>query len=228
MFAGPCAAAQGLFLSMKPSQYALWRGFYLSAAKNYLLRGTYLQLPKFLYTVIISTCCRRYGTGTADEALVHRGIYMRVKIEIVEGQEEEEVVIRCGALNDSVISLQDYLSKQNSGKRCLSLADGGTDFFIPMEDIYFFETEGRELRAHTADRIFTCGYKLYELEEMLPGSFMRISKSTIANLDYIYSITRNLTASSIVEFKGSRKKAMVSRSYYKLLLERLNTRRTGR
>lgn len=153
---------------------------------------------------------------------------MKVKIEIVEGLEEEEAVIRCRELNDSVISLQNYLSKQNNGKRCLLLSDGGTDFFIPMAVIYFIETEGRELRAHTADRIFFCSYKLYELEEMLPGSFMRISKSTIANLDHIYSITRNLTASSMVEFQGSSKKTMVSRGYYKLLLERLHVRRLGK
>lgn len=153
---------------------------------------------------------------------------MKVKIEIEEGLEEEEVVIRCGSLNDSVISLQNYISKQNNGRRCLALSNGETDFFIPMDEIYFFETEGRELRAHTADRIFTCGYKLYELEELLPGSFMRISKSIIANLDYIYSITRNLTASSVVEFSGSSKRAMVSRGYYKLLVERLNARKLGR
>ena len=62
---------------------------------------------------------------------------------------------------------------------------------IPLSDeIYFFETEGRELRVHTADRIFTCSYKLYEREELLPGSFMRISKSTIANLDYSQSKCR--------------------------------------
>ena len=150
---------------------------------------------------------------------------MKVKIEIEEGLEEEEVVIRCGSLNDSVVSLQNYISKQNSGKRCLTLTSGETDFFVPIEEIYFFETEGRELRAHTADRIFTCSYKLYEL---LPGSFMRISKSTIANLDYIYSITRNLTASSVVEFSGSKKRAMVSRSYYKLLVDRLQTRKLGK
>ena len=96
-----------------------------------------------------------------------------------------------------------------------------------MDDIYFFETEGREIRAHTAEQIFMCGYRLYELEELLPGSFMRISKSTIANLDHIYSITRNLTASSEVEFAGSAKKALVSRSYYKPLVERLNSKKLG-
>lgn len=153
---------------------------------------------------------------------------MKVKIEIEEGLAEEEVIIRCGGLNDSVISLQNYISKQKHGKRCLPLTSGETEFYIPVEEIYFFETEGRELRAHTAEKIFTCGYKLYELEELLPGSFMRVSKSTIVNLDVIYSITRNLTASSVVEFAHSRKQTLVSRGYYKLLVERLNARRLER
>lgn len=41
---------------------------------------------------------------------------MKVKIEIEEGLEEEEVIIRCASLNDSVVGLQNYLSKQNNGK----------------------------------------------------------------------------------------------------------------
>ncbi len=142
---------------------------------------------------------------------------MKVKIEILEGMPEEEVVIRCPGLSDSVIALQNYISKQGSAKRCLSLKNGETEF----------ETEGRELRAHTADRIFFCGYKLYELEELLPGSFMRVSKSTIVNLDFVYSITRNLTASSVMEFAGTKKKAMVSRAYFKAVTERLKARKLG-
>lgn len=152
---------------------------------------------------------------------------MRVKIEIEEGLAEEEVVIRCGGLNDSVISVQNFISKLNGGKRCLSLTGGETEYFIPFEDIYFFETEGKEIRAHTADKIFICGYKLYELEELLPGSFMRVSKSAIINLDHVYSVTRNLTASSAVEFAGSCKQAYVSRAYYKAMTERLKARKLG-
>ena len=123
-----------------------------------------------------------------------KGNDMKVKIEIDEDVAEEEVVIRCSHLSDSVVSLQNYISKQGNGKRCLSLRNAETEFFVPIEEIYFFETEGREIRAHTADKFFSCDYKLYELEELLPGSFMRISKSSIANLDFVYSITRNLTA----------------------------------
>lgn len=158
---------------------------------------------------------------------------MKVRIEIEEDLAEEEVIIRCNRLNDSVASLQNYISRQEGsggtfrGKSCLSLKKADTEFYIPIEEIYFFETEGRQMRAHTADRIFTCEYRLYELEELLPGSFMRISKSSIANLDLVYSITRNLTASSVMEFRGSVKKAFVSRVYFKAVTDRLKARKLG-
>ncbi len=150
---------------------------------------------------------------------------MKVKIEIEEGLPEDEVIIHCARLNDDIISLQNYILRLSSGNRHLALRSGETDYYIPIGEICFFETEGREIRAHTADKLFICPYKLYELEELLPGNFMRISKSSIANLDRIYSITRNLTASSIVEFTGSSKRAMVSRIYYKSLIERLRERK---
>ncbi len=150
---------------------------------------------------------------------------MRVKIELVSGLPEAEVLIRCGQLDESIVMLQNFIMEQGDGKRCLPLSCGDTEYYVPIEQIYFFETEGRDIYAHTADQLFECPYKLYELEELLPGGFMRISKSTIANLDYIYSITRNLTASSVAEFLGSRKSVMVSRSYYKAVLERLRERR---
>lgn len=150
---------------------------------------------------------------------------MKVKIEIDSALEETEVVIRCNRLDDSIIALQNSVMGQGGGRRCLSLNKGETSYYVPIEDIYFFETEGKQIHAHTAEKLFEAPYKLYELEEMLPTGFMRVSKSTIVNLDYIYSITRNLTASSVVEFAGSKKKAMVSRGYYKALMDKLETRR---
>ena len=54
---------------------------------------------------------------------------------------------------------------------------------------------------------------------------MRIAKSTIANINQIYSVARNLTASSQVEFYGSIKKVYVSRRYYKELIERMAEKR---
>ena len=150
---------------------------------------------------------------------------MRVKIEIEARLEEPEVVIRCAELDDTIVYLQNLITKQGGGKRCMSLYKGETAYYVPVSQIYFFETEGKEIHAHTAEDIFETPFKLYELEDQLPAGFMRISKSTIANLDYVYSITRNLTASSVVEFSGSNKKALVSRGYYKAVVEQLASRR---
>ena len=67
-------------------------------------------------------------------------------------------------------------------------------------------------------------YKLYELEEILPKNFCRISKSTILNVNHIYSISKNITGVSLVEFQETYKKVYVSRYYYKILKNILGKR----
>lgn len=150
---------------------------------------------------------------------------MKVKIEIASELSEPEVLIRCERLDESVIALQNYILELSHSSQVFVLKQGETEYYVPVKEILFFETEGRRIAAHTKDKLFEAEYKLYELEELLPPSFMRISKSTIVNMDYIYSITRNLTASSVIEFSGSKKTVLVSRGYYKALTERLNTRK---
>ena len=150
---------------------------------------------------------------------------MKVRIEVQENLTEDEVVIRCARINEAVLKLQDIVSDMESNTRSFVLTRGETDYFVPQEQILFFETEGKSVSAHTADKMYETQYRLYELEEMLPGSFMRISKSTIVNLNRIYSITRNLTASSVIEFSDSIKNVYVSRNYYKALIERMGEKR---
>lgn len=86
---------------------------------------------------------------------------------------------------------------------------------------FFFETDNNQVMAHTANEIFLTGSKLYELEKILPWYFSRISKSAILNVKKVYAITRNLTASSLIEFEGTPKHVYVSRAYYKPLKEKL-------
>lgn len=150
---------------------------------------------------------------------------MKVKIEIGPDWEEEEVVIRCSKMNERVWKIQNLLSDFGSGAKSLVLSKGETEYFVPQEQILFFETEGKNVIAHTAERMYEAQYRLYELEEMLPRYFMRISKSTIVNLNQIYSVTRNLTASSVVEFFESSKKVYVSRNYYKMMIDRMGEKR---
>ncbi len=150
---------------------------------------------------------------------------MKVKIEMEDSLEEAEIIIRCGALDETILKLQNYILELHHSNQVLTLEREDTEYYVAVKNILFFETEGRSLYAHTKDKMFKANYKLYELEEMLPANFIRISKSTIVNMDYIYSISRNLAASSVVEFMDSKKTVFVSRGYYKVLVERLKMRR---
>ncbi|MGL5348884.1 MAG: LytTR family DNA-binding domain-containing protein [Peptostreptococcaceae bacterium] len=150
---------------------------------------------------------------------------MKIRIEIDEKIKEDEVIIKCSQLNDEINKIQNVLKEILSQKTSMVFYKDNIEYFISLEEILFFETEGSFIFAHTIDNVYQVKYKLYELEEILPNNFMRVSKSTILNVDYIYSITRNLTASSIVEFQHTHKTVYVSRNYYKPLKFKLLEKR---
>ncbi|MCR4617794.1 MAG: LytTR family transcriptional regulator [Lachnospiraceae bacterium] len=146
---------------------------------------------------------------------------MKIKIEIEPSIDECEVTIKCPEVNQSVLELQKLLS--NTGKLGLQISffKGDAEYFFPVSNVLFFETSDGCIRAHTVKDEFEVHYKLYELEEMLPAYFMRISKSTILNTHKVYSITKNLTGASKVEFGGTHKTVYCSRNYYKALKENM-------
>ncbi|MBI1718150.1 LytTR family DNA-binding domain-containing protein, partial [Lactobacillus crispatus] len=75
------------------------------------------------------------------------------------------------------------------------------------------------------DRACLDNHKLYELENILGAGFMRISKSTIINLDQIYGLTRSISDCKI-QFHDTYKTVYASRRYYKELRMRLDERRS--
>ena len=150
---------------------------------------------------------------------------MKIRIELDENLIEDEVLIRCRSLDENVRKIQEAVSQVLTGKQQLICYKEDTEYYLSLDEILFFETETKEVWVHTTDKMYQTRYKLYELEELLPGHFMRVSKSTILNTNRIYSITRNLTASSVVEFMGSHKQVYVSRYYYKPLKCKLEEKR---
>lgn len=151
---------------------------------------------------------------------------MKVRIEIDSNIEEDEIIIRCKELTKSIQKIEETIQQENQIINFTFYKDN-TEYYIPLNSILFFETSGNEINAHTSNEIYEVKYKLYELEEILPINFIRVSKSTILNVDHIFSIEKNLTASSIVQFNKTHKQVYVSRNYYKKLKERINERRNS-
>ena len=136
---------------------------------------------------------------------------MKITVDVDENYIENEVVIKCSEINEEIINLQKILSTRNA-----------INTKIELENIIFFETDGDVVKAHTRNNIFETKNRLYELEQILPCYFCRISKSAIVNVKEIYSITKNITASSKIEFKNTHKNIFVSRGYFKPLKNKID------
>lgn len=150
---------------------------------------------------------------------------MKIRMEIDDKLENEEIVIRCRELNDEVAALQRQIAKSVNTSMHLHVEKGEREYFLPLEEILFLETAGSVVAVHTREDIYSTRQRLYELEELLPGSFLRISKSTIVNTGRIRSVRKNLAGASEVEFAGTTKKTFASRSYFKLLMEKMEEKR---
>jgi len=135
---------------------------------------------------------------------------------------EDEVIIRCSSISEDVQKIQAYIQSLAAPK--LVFYKGNQEFYLPLSEILFFETDGEQVYAHTKDDAFRVRHRLYELEDILPRTFIRVAKGTIVNTTRIYGIHRNLTASSQIQFAATHKHVYVSRHYYKHLKEIMSER----
>lgn len=150
---------------------------------------------------------------------------MKLRIEVTDNLPEDEVVIRCARVDETVSRIQQFVQAQAQEGPRLVFYKGESEFYFPAEDILFFETEGEVVYAHTRDDAYRTRLRLYELEEVLERPFVRISKSTIVNTAKVYSIKRELApAASCVQFAGTHKQVYASRRYQKLLKLRMQER----
>lgn len=150
---------------------------------------------------------------------------MRINIDVDNSLNEDRVTIHCREITEEILELQRLLSTQTSIGQKISASIDNVEYYLDLKSIIFMESDGNYISIHTANNIYRKRQKLYELEEILPRSFIRVSKSTIVNTDLIVSIKKNITGASEVSFKGSTKQAYASRNYIKLLIEIMEEKR---
>lgn len=150
---------------------------------------------------------------------------MKITIEVQSDLQEKEIIIRTPKLDQQVKNLSQLLEKQVQQTQHFKFFDqDGTEYYLKLTEILFFETDERKILVHTARQTYLTDKKLYQLAELLPPNFMRVAKSAILNLDQIFSLKHTLTG-NVIQFYNSQKQLYVSRSYYKSLKHRLNERR---
>ena len=84
---------------------------------------------------------------------------MKLRIDIVPANEEEEIIIRTHEKSDKIRLIERALSGSlDSAEMILTLGD--TEYYVPKDEILFFETSDNKVAAHTKDRMYYTKYKL--------------------------------------------------------------------
>lgn len=148
---------------------------------------------------------------------------MLIKLDISSDYNEKEVIIKANKQDDELRAIINSLKDVENKFNHLSGYIGETVYSLQLKEILFFETNDRNVYAHTVNNAFLIHYRLYELEENLPDNFLRVSKSSILNVNEILSLSRSVTG-NLVEFKNTYKQIYVSRRFLKELKIKLSQR----
>ena len=139
---------------------------------------------------------------------------MNVRIEQVEKEREELVLIRCHAVTDEVREIASFI-KSRAGS--LTGTSDEKQYEVPVTDVCYIESVDGKTFLYTRNRVYETAYRIYELEELLkPKHFLRISKPMLVNLMKIKSIQPAFNGRFTATL-GSGEKIIISRNYVKAL-----------
>ncbi len=135
---------------------------------------------------------------------------MNIRIENIECDEEEQVLIKCHNLDKDIIDIINYIQSKHeiiTGYYNLQI------YQIYLKDVYYFEGVDNKVYAYLKDNIYEIKKKLYELEEIYEQrQFFRCSKSVLINLLKIESVKPTLNGRFTAKlFNGEQ--IIISRQY---------------
>lgn len=135
---------------------------------------------------------------------------MKITIDKNEAYREPEVLIKCAEVNGEIQEIISCVSV--IGKNLAGEIDGET-FFIPLGEIFYFESVEGSIFFYTDKQVYKCQARLYNLEEGLSDTyFVRVSKTTIVNLRKLKSIKREKNA-RLLGTLANGEKIIISRGY---------------
>lgn len=135
---------------------------------------------------------------------------MRVTIEEIAGDEEEQLILKCHMVSPEMLALIQKIKNADNGITGIS---GDEIHRLSFQDIYYFEVVDNKSFCYCEKEVYESKCKLYEFEEMSVGNnFFRASKSVVLNADKIDYIRPSFSG----RFEAvllNREKVIVSRQY---------------
>ena len=144
---------------------------------------------------------------------------MKYTLYIDDGH-EEEITVYAHSRTPLVESIERLINAQNLNTAPIIGYFGDEILEVSPSEVHCFYIEGKRLYASMAERDVLVKKRLYELENELGDSFIKINQSTLANIKKLDRFSVSIGASLTVHFKNG-KRDYVSRRQVKAVKERL-------
>ena len=142
---------------------------------------------------------------------------MKLELHIDSSLTEPEVIVRAPARTPEVDALLDRLAADDAP--LLGFREDGAAVPLDLVTVLRFYGEDKDVRAQTAEAVYTVRERLYELEQRLAGlRFARVSHSEIVNLKRVTALDLSLTGTIRMTLTGG-VTVYVSRRYVKKMKE---------
>ncbi|MNW45645.1 putative HTH-type transcriptional regulator [compost metagenome] len=143
---------------------------------------------------------------------------MKVSIEEISRDQNEEIIIRCHEVNDDILKL---LNKLKSEPAMLLGYDEDNIHRLRIADVYYFEAVDNKVFIYCKEKVFESKLKLYELEELCEGKkFFRATKSSIINLTKMSSVKPSISGRFEAKLDNG-ERLVVSRQYVPVMKKML-------
>lgn len=116
---------------------------------------------------------------------------MKISIEKIDLEQEEEILIRCHEVSDRILSCVKTLEHQE-----IELIGYNEDTIhrLRFSDVYYFEAVDSKVFIYCKNTCYESKQKLYELEDMCRSKrFFRASKSVVLNIAKISYVKPSLS-----------------------------------
>ena len=137
--------------------------------------------------------------------------YVKVEIKLTEHEHDPYAVIYAGEITPAIRNAVILLEQESPN--VISVVDNERIIVLHPEEITMIRVENEKTAVYAKAKRYESGKRLYEFEEILGNSFMKISKSTVVNLKHIEYVEPTLGGLMLLVLKNGCKDH-ISRKYW--------------
>lgn len=126
---------------------------------------------------------------------------MEVELIINNSEERERIVIYAREITKELQGIMDCID-ETLYKTIIYGQINEELYPLNNEEIVRFYTENRAIFAEDSNRKYKVNKRLYELEQILPKQFVRISQSEIININFIKKLKQEINGLIKISFKN--------------------------